>query len=129
MSRSAQNDGYAAQTNPTPNTTLTLTLTLTPTLTPTLWGALGLLSRPAGAVLSLRAILVDKNSGLVLVLDRSPNGTQTKTESSSPPSVGSRLHPEAPCTDRYHRTRKSTGMMQTNLLELTATSGTYTKAG
>ena len=51
MSRPAQNDGYAAQTNQTPDPTLTLTLT------PTLWGALGLLSRSAGAVLSLRAIL------------------------------------------------------------------------
>ena len=60
MSRSAQNDGgYAAQTNPTPEPTLTLNLNLTLTLAPTpnLWGALGLLSRSAGAVLSLRAIL------------------------------------------------------------------------
>ena len=31
MSRSAQNDGYAAQTNLTPDPTLTLILTLTPT--------------------------------------------------------------------------------------------------
>ena len=61
MCRSAQNDGYAAQTNPTPDPaltlTLTLTLTITITLTPTLWGALGLPSRSAGAVLSLRAVL------------------------------------------------------------------------
>ena len=55
MCRSAQNDGCAAQTNPTPDPTLSLTLT--PTLTPTLWGARGLLSRSVGAVLSLRAIL------------------------------------------------------------------------
>ena len=50
MSRSAQNDGYAAQTNPTPDPTRTLTLTQP-------FGALGLPSRSAGAVLSLRAIL------------------------------------------------------------------------
>ena len=58
MCRSAQNDGCAAQTGPTPDPTLTLTLTitLTPTLTPTLWGARGLLSRSVGAVQSLRAI-------------------------------------------------------------------------
>ena len=41
MSRSAQNDGYAAQTNPTPDTTLTLTLTLTLILTPTQPNPLG----------------------------------------------------------------------------------------
>ena len=60
MCRSAQNDGCGAQTNPTPDLTLALTLTLTLTLTqpnPTLWGARGLLSRSAGAVLSLRANL------------------------------------------------------------------------
>ena len=51
--RSPQNEGCAVQTNPTPDLTLSLTLTLTPTL----WGALGLLSRSAGAVLSLRADL------------------------------------------------------------------------
>ena len=44
MSRSAQNDGYAAQTNPTPDTILTLTLTLT--LTPTQpFGGLSVCSR------------------------------------------------------------------------------------
>ena len=57
MCRSAPNDGYAAQTNPTPDPTLTLTLTVTLTLALILRGALGLLSRSAGAVLSLRAIL------------------------------------------------------------------------
>ena len=51
MSRFAQNDGYAAQTNQTPDPTLTLTPTLA------LWGARCLLSRSAGAVLSLRAII------------------------------------------------------------------------
>ena len=49
MCRSAQNDGCAAQTNPTPD--------LTPTLTLTLLGGRGLFSRSAGAVLSLRASL------------------------------------------------------------------------
>ena len=51
--------GYAAQTNPTLDPTLTRTLTLILALTPTqpYWGALGLLSRSAGVVLSLRAIL------------------------------------------------------------------------
>ena len=44
MCRSAQNDGYAAQTNPTPDPTLTLTLTLT--LTPTQpFGGLSVCSR------------------------------------------------------------------------------------
>ena len=51
---SAQDDGCGAQTNPTPDLTLTLSLTLP--LTPPS-GALGLLSRSAGAVLSLRAYL------------------------------------------------------------------------
>eukprot|EP00904_Undaria_pinnatifida_P004167 jgi/Undpi1/13751/HiC_scaffold_9.g03404.m1 len=47
MYRSAQNDGCAAQTNhrPDPN----------PNPNPTLWGAEGMLSRSAGAVLRLRA--------------------------------------------------------------------------
>ena len=44
MSRYAQNDDYAAQTNPTPDTTLTLTLTL-------------ILTSTQPFVLSLRAIL------------------------------------------------------------------------
>ena len=53
MCMSAQSGGLRCPDNPAPDLTLTLTLTQTHPF----WGARGLLSRSAGAVLSLRAHL------------------------------------------------------------------------